>query len=129
MPGQYSRACGLSIPNALSVPYTPANPGNWTPPVPDNVGTALDDLASGAALTLGNLTESVSNVLTITNGTNAVFGSGTTIQMKQASVSQSGYLSAADYNMFVAGLAGSNLDGGLPSSTYGGVPAINGGAP
>lgn len=52
------------------------------------------------ALTKGNLTESTSSVLTITGGTGAVIGSGTTIQVKQASSTQSGFLSAADWNMF-----------------------------
>lgn len=41
-------------------------------------------------LTKGNLTESTSSVLTISNGTGAVIGSGTTIQVKAASSSQDG---------------------------------------
>ena len=36
------------------------------------------------ALTLGNLTESTSSVLTITGGTGSIIGSGLTIQVKQA---------------------------------------------
>lgn len=52
------------------------------------------------ALTFGNLTESTSSVLTITGGTGSVIGSGTTIQVKQASGSQSGFLSSADWTTF-----------------------------
>ncbi len=57
----------------------------------------------GATLSVkkGNLTESGSSVLTITNGSNAVLGtSGTSLQVKQAGASQSGYLSSGDWNSF-----------------------------
>lgn len=52
------------------------------------------------ALTKGNLTEATSSVLTITGGTTAVIGSGTSIQVKQASGAQSGYLSSTDWTTF-----------------------------
>jgi hypothetical protein len=52
------------------------------------------------ALTKGNLTEATSSVLTITGGTNAVIGTGTTIQVAQAGASSSGYLSSADWTTF-----------------------------
>lgn len=51
-------------------------------------------------LTKGNLTETTSSVLTISGGTGAVIGSGTTVQVKQASASQAGYLSSADWSTF-----------------------------
>lgn len=51
-------------------------------------------------LTIGNLTESTSTILTITGGSNAVIGSGTTIQIAQAGVGTSGYLSSTDWNTF-----------------------------
>lgn len=51
-------------------------------------------------ITKGNLTETVSNVLTITGGTDAVIGTGTTIQMAQSSGSSDGYLSSADWTTF-----------------------------
>jgi len=51
-------------------------------------------------LTLGNLTETTSSILTITGGTGAVVGSGTTIEAKQSSSSQSGYLSSTDWSTF-----------------------------
>ncbi len=47
----------------------------------------------------GSLSESTSSVLTITGGSNALLNA-TTIQMKQATTSQSGYLSNADWNTF-----------------------------
>ena len=56
--------------------------------------------AKQAALSFGNLTEATSSVLTITGGTGAVIGSGTSLQVKQASTSQSGYLSSTDWNTF-----------------------------
>jgi hypothetical protein len=52
------------------------------------------------ALTKGNLTEAVSGVLTITGGTNAVIGTGTSIQVKQASGTQDGFLDSADWTTF-----------------------------
>jgi hypothetical protein len=51
-------------------------------------------------VTKGNLTEATSSVLTISSGTNAVIGSGTTIQVKEASAVQSGYLSLTDWSTF-----------------------------
>jgi hypothetical protein len=56
--------------------------------------------AKEPALTKGNLTEATSSVLTITGGTSAVIGSGTSIQVKQASGSQSGFLSSTDWTTF-----------------------------
>lgn len=53
-----------------------------------------------AALSFGNLSESTSSVLTITGGTGAVIGSGTTIQVKQSSALQSGFLSSTDWSTF-----------------------------
>lgn len=52
------------------------------------------------ALTKGNLTETTSSVLTITGGTGAVIGSGTTIAVSQASSTTSGYLSSTDWTTF-----------------------------
>ena len=56
--------------------------------------------------TLANLTEVTSSVLTITGGTGAVIGAGTTIEVKQASGAQAGYLSAADWTTFNGKLSG-----------------------
>jgi hypothetical protein len=52
------------------------------------------------SLTSGNLTEATSSVLTIMGGTGAVLGSGTTIQVKQASSTVSGFLSSTDWSTF-----------------------------
>ena len=53
-----------------------------------------------STLTTGNLTETVSSVLTISGGTGAVIGSGTTIQIQQSSASVNGYLSSTDWTTF-----------------------------
>ena len=62
----------------------------------------VDDGLSGKepTLTKGNLTEATSSILTITNGTNAVIGSGTTIEVQKADSTHSGYISAADWSTF-----------------------------
>ena len=52
------------------------------------------------SLTSGNLTEATSSVLTITGGTGAVLGSGTSIQVSQASSTVSGFLSSTDWSTF-----------------------------
>jgi hypothetical protein len=59
-------------------------------------------IGSGTLLTLtgASLVEATSSVLTITGATNAVLGTGVSIQVKQASTSQSGYLSSTDWNTF-----------------------------
>jgi len=54
------------------------------------------------SLTSGNLTEATSSVLTITGGTGAVLGAGTSIQVKQATTSVSGFLSSTDWTTFNA---------------------------
>ena len=53
-----------------------------------------------SALSFGNLTETSSSILTIAGGTGAVIGSGTTIAVKQANSTQSGYLSSTDWTTF-----------------------------
>lgn len=63
-------------------------------------GQVITINSTASPITTGNLTETISSVLTITGGTNAVVGSGTTIDVKQASGSQSGYLSSTDWNTF-----------------------------
>ena len=52
------------------------------------------------SLTGGNLTEATSSVLTITGGSGAVIGGGTSIQVKQATTSISGFLSSTDWTTF-----------------------------
>jgi hypothetical protein len=56
--------------------------------------------SKGPPIVTGNLTESTSTVLTITGGTGAVVGSGTTIKVTQADSTHNGYLSSTDWNTF-----------------------------
>ncbi len=58
---------------------------------------ASKNLTSGSQ---GNLSEVTSAVLTISGGTSAVWGTGTTIQVLLASGAQSGYLSSGDWTTF-----------------------------
>lgn len=75
------------------------------------------------ALTKGDLTEATTSVLTITGGTGAVIGSGTTIQVKQADATTSGYLSDKDWKIFNNKLGGdfaNNVTSGyaIPNFSY-----------
>ncbi len=71
-------------------------------------GTLADSRITSAAtwnakqdeLTIGNLTEATSSVLTITGGTGSIIGSGLSIQVKLATTAQAGYLSSTDWNTF-----------------------------
>ena len=51
-------------------------------------------------LTKGNLTETNSNVLSFTGNTNAIIGSGVTIEVELADSENDGYLSSSDWNAF-----------------------------
>jgi hypothetical protein len=53
-----------------------------------------------SSLTFGNFTETTSSVLTITGGTNAIIGSGLSVQVKQANTTTNGFLSSTDWNTF-----------------------------
>jgi len=77
------------------------------------------------ALTKGNLTENNSAILTITNGSNAVIGSGTSIEVAQASNSTSGYLSSTDWQTFNGKTSntGTVTSVGLSYTTTGGSAA------
>lgn len=98
-----------------------------------NLANSTSDLqdqidAFGPPSSRGDLTEASSSVLTISGGTEAVFGSGTSIQVKLANGSQGGYLSSADWTTFNSKLApsltsayvfvgnGSNVATGVPIS-------------
>lgn len=52
------------------------------------------------SLTIGNLTDVGTDGITITGGTGAVIGSGTSISQQVASATQNGYLSSADWINF-----------------------------
>ena len=67
--------------------------------------------ASPSDLALADVAESVSNVLQLANNTKAVVGTGNlTIQVKQSSAMQDGYLSSADWSSFDARLVSINGD-------------------
>ena len=53
-----------------------------------------------AALTIGNLTDVGTDGITITGGTGAVIGTGTSISQHVADTSHNGYLDASDWNTF-----------------------------
>jgi hypothetical protein len=93
------------------------------------LGTTTITNTSPAPAT-GNLTETISSILTITGGTGAVVGSGTTIQVLQAGAAQDGFLSSADWNTFnnkqPAGTYVTSVTGSAPIASSGGTtPAIS----
>jgi hypothetical protein len=61
---------------------------------------ATKDYVDSKTVAGGNLTEATSVVLTITGGTGAVLGSGTTIQVKKADGTQAGFISSEDWTTF-----------------------------
>ena len=63
-------------------------------------GAAIWVNCTSTSFVTGDLTESTSAVLTITRGIGAVVGTGTSIQVKQASSTQAGYLSSANWTTF-----------------------------
>lgn len=62
-------------------------------------GNNTGSTANASDLSLGTATETTSSVLTLTSWSNATVGSPT-IQVKQSSASQDGYLSSTDWNTF-----------------------------
>ena len=74
-----------------------------------------------SALTFGNLTETTSSILTITGGTGAVIGSGTTIAVAQANASTNGFLSSTDWNTFNNKIGGSGTTNDIPLFTASGT--------
>lgn len=66
----------------------------------------------GGRISGGDLTESTSSVLTITGGDGALL-SGVSVQVKQASGSQSGYLSSSDWTSFNSKMSSSLTSGYL----------------
>ena len=74
-----------------------------------------------SALTFGNLTETTSSILTITGGTGAVIGSGTTIAVAQANASTNGFLSSTDWNTFNNKIGGSGTTNDIALFTASGT--------
>lgn len=67
---------------------------------PTNLGIVTTSGNTVLTLTGASIVEATSSVLTITGATNAVLGTGVSIQVKLASTSQSGYISSTDWNTF-----------------------------
>src|SRR5215471_6413666 len=61
------------------------------------------------SVTKGNLTDAGTDGITITSGTSAVLGSGTSIAQHVADATHNGYLSSADWNTFTAGAGGGTV--------------------
>lgn len=77
------------------------------------------------SLSFGNLSEATSSILTITGGTGAVIGTGTTIQVIKADGSHDGYLSQGDWSVFSgkqAALSFGNVSAGSNKISIGGAP-------
>lgn len=88
-----------------ATPITGFTSGAGVVAATDTILQAINKLDGNIAskentLTKGNLTEATSGVLTITGGTSSTIGSGTTIEVKKADATTSGYLSATDWNTF-----------------------------
>lgn len=84
-----------------------------------------------AALTIGNLTDVGTDGITITNGTGAVIGSGTSIAQQAADASHNGYLSSTDWTTFnnkgsgaVTSVSVASANGFAGSSSGGATPAL-----
>lgn len=68
-------------------------------PAADGV-SSVNGLTGAVTLTQGNLTDVGTDGITITSGTNAVWGSGTSIAQHVADTTHNGYLSSTDWNTF-----------------------------
>lgn len=76
------------------------------------------------SLTIGNLTDVGTDGITITGGTGAVIGSGTSISQQVASATQNGYLSSADWINFNSA-APAFIPKSAPNETYRGININN----
>lgn len=118
--GQLPQDISLTVDGQVAIE---GNSGN--PVIKFRYGGTVYTAGGGAGGTVGNLTEATSSILTIVGGTNAVNGTGTTIQVKQASSSQNGFLSSADWTTFNNKL--SSLTTGNLTENTSGVLTITGG--
>ena len=74
-----------------------------------------------------SVVEVTSSVLTLTGATNAVLGTGLSIQVKQATTSQAGYLSANDWNTFNSKQAAGSYVTTSEVGAANGVASLDGG--
>jgi hypothetical protein len=97
-----------------------------TEPTASVLGNTTGVTAGPSPVPLGTVTEATSSVLTLSSWTDATIGSPT-IQVKQATTSQSGYLSSTDWNTFNGKQASGNyitaLTGDVTASGPGSVAA------
>lgn len=95
-------------------------------PLADGV-ISVNGMAGAVILTQGNLTDVGTDGITITGGTNAVWGSGTSIAQHVADTTHNGYLSSTDWNTFngkqTAGSYITALTGDVTASGPGSVAA------
>lgn len=75
-----------------------------------------------AALTLGNLTDAGTDGITVTGGTGAIVGSGTSIAQHVADTTHNGYLSSTDWNTFNGKQAAGNYITALSSDVVASGP-------
>lgn len=95
-------------------------------PLADGV-ISVNGMAGAVILTQGNLTDAGTDGIVITNGTNAVWGSGTSIAQHVADSTHNGYLSSTDWTTFNNKQAAGNyitaLTGDVTASGPGSVAA------
>lgn len=92
----------VSVVTANGLAGTVAN-ASTTPAI--TLSTTITGILQGngtaiSAATTGNLTDAGTDGITITNGTGAVLGSGTSIAQHVADTTHNGYLSSTDWNTF-----------------------------
>lgn len=74
--------------------------GKWQLVSPANGVQSVNGLQGVVTLTQGNLTDAGTDGISITGGSSAVWGAGTTLSQHVADTTHSGYLSSADWNTF-----------------------------
>jgi hypothetical protein len=113
--------------NGLALDFLPATGGGTDAFLMRNSTTGLVTQTSSVPASRvsagGNLTEATSSVLTITGGSASLL-SNASIQVKQATTSQSGYLSSTDWNTFNNKLS-SSLAAGFIFIGNGTAQAVN----
>ena len=78
-------------------------------------------VTAASSTSVGNLTDAGTDGITVTSGSNAVLGSGTSISQHVADTTHSGYLSTTDWNTFNGKqAAGSYVTAGTGDATFSG---------
>lgn len=72
----------------------------WQKSINSNAVASVNGLTGAVVLTQGNLTDAGTDGIVITGGTNAVWGSGTSIAQTKADTTHNGYLASADFTTF-----------------------------